>query len=346
MSKKFCSALVVSILVRSIQVASSAEMPPLIDRPNADSGPTQISVGIWVADISNIDSAQQTFTAEIAVVLRWKDPRLAHTGNGVVRYPREQIWHPRVGIVNETNSVSRKMPDSVEVEPDGTVTYRQLYVGAFTQPLRLHSFPFDRQTFRVQLVAVRYQSNEVMFVPDQVWIRDGLKEAGGISPSVTLPDWTIEKWELKPLVYALAPRHQYSSYAFEFTASRNVQYYILKVILPLVLIVMMSWSVFWIDPVHSNSQISIAVTSMLTLIAYRFAVDSQLPRLPYMTRLDAFILTSTLLVFFSLIEVLITTILETSRRTGRAKKIDRYCRAIFPAMFLIASIAIFVHPRG
>jgi len=330
----------------SIRLTLGSEAPALIDRPNADSGPTQISVGIWVADISNIDSAQQNFTAELAVVLRWKDSRLAHTGKGIVRYPLEQIWHPRVGIVNETNSVSRKMPDSVEVEPDGTVTYRQRYVGAFTQPLRLQSFPFDRQTFRVQLVAVRYQSNEVMFVPDQVWIQDGLKGAGGISPSVTLPDWTIEKWELKPLVYALAPRHQYSSYAFDFTASRNVQHYILKVILPLILIVIMSWSVFWIDPVHSNSQISIAVTSMLTLIAYRFAVDTQLPRLPYMTRLDAFILTSTLLVFFSLIEVLITTILETSRRTGRAKKIDRYCRAIFPAMFLIASIAIFVHPRG
>ena len=335
-----------AVFALSIRLTLGSEAPALIDRPNADSGPTQISVGIWVADISNIDSAQQNFTAELAVVLRWKDSRLAHTGKGIVRYPLEQIWHPRVGIVNETNSVSRKMPDSVEVEPDGTVTYRQRYVGAFTQPLRLQSFPFDRQTFRVQLVAVRYQSNEVMFVPDQVWIQDGLKGAGGISPSVTLPDWTIEKWELKPLVYALAPRHQYSSYAFDFTASRNVQHYILKVILPLILIVIMSWSVFWIDPVHSNSQISIAVTSMLTLIAYRFAVDTQLPRLPYMTRLDAFILTSTLLVFFSLIEVLITTILETSRRTGRAKKIDRYCRAIFPAMFLIASIAIFVHPRG
>src|SRR5438876_1658820 len=334
------------VFALSIRLTLGSEAPALIDRPNADSGPTQISVGIWVADISNIDSAQQNFTAELAVVLRWKDSRLAHTGKGIVRYPLEQIWHPRVGIVNETNSVSRKMPDSVEVDPDGTVTSRQRYAGAFTQPLRLQSFPFDRQTFRVQLVAVRYQSNEVMFVPDQVWIQDGLKGAGGISPSVTLPDWTIEKWELKPLVYALAPRHQYSSYAFDFTASRNVKNYILKVILTLILLVIMSWSVFWIDPVHSNSQISIAVTSMLTLIAYRFAVDTQLPRLPYMTRLDAFILTSTLLVFFSLIEVLITTILQTILRTGRAKKIDRYCRAIFPAMFLIASIAIFVHPRG
>src|SRR4029450_6276020 len=126
MSKRFCSALVVSILVRSIQLASSAEMPPLIDRPNADSGPTEISVGMWVVDINSIDSAQQTFTAEIAVVLRCKDPRLAHTRKGIVRYPRQQIWNPRVGIVNEKNPVSRKMPDSVEVEPDGTVTYRQL----------------------------------------------------------------------------------------------------------------------------------------------------------------------------------------------------------------------------
>jgi cadmium resistance protein CadD (predicted permease) len=99
-------------------------------------------------------------------------------------------------------------------------------------------------------------------------------------------------------------------------------------------------------PIHANSQISVAVTSMLTLIiAYRFAVDSQLPRLPYMTRLDAFILTSTLLVFFSLIEVLVTTILDNNQQTDRAKKIDRYCRAIFPVIFVVASIAIFVKPR-
>src|SRR5256886_17260325 len=262
----------------SIRLTLGSEAPALIDRPNADSGPTQISVGIWVADISNIDSDEQYFAGELAVVLRWKDSRLAHTGKGIVRYPLEQIWHPRLSIVNETNSVSRKMPDSVEVDPDGTVTYRQRYAGAFTQPLRLQSFPFDRQACRVQLVAVRYQSTEVMFVPDQVWIRDGLKEAGGISPSVTLPDWTMEKWELKPLVYALAPHHQYSSYTFEFTASRNVQHYILKVILPLVLIVIMSWAVFWITPTDASPQISIAVTSMLTLIAYRFAIDNQLPR--------------------------------------------------------------------
>jgi Neurotransmitter-gated ion-channel ligand binding domain/Neurotransmitter-gated ion-channel transmembrane region len=346
MSKRLYSALLVSILVRSIQLASGAEIPPLIDRPNADSGPTEISVGMWMTDISSIDSAQETFTAEIAVVLRWRDARLVHTGNGEVRYPLEQVWHPHVGIVNETNYVSRKMPDSVEVDPAGMVTHRQRYVGAFTQPLRLQSFPFDRQTFRIQLVAVPYQSTEVIFVPDQAWVRDGIEGAGGISSTVTLPDWTIEKSEVKPLVYDMAPHHQYASYAFEFTAARNVSHYILKVMFPLVLIVIMSWAVFWMDPIHSNSQISIAITSMLTLIAYRFSTDNQLPRLPYMTRLDAFILMGTVLIFFSLIEVISTTVMETSHRAPLAKTIDRYCRLIFPAIFVSATLAIFAHPRG
>ncbi|HET6889171.1 MAG TPA: hypothetical protein VFH87_14735 [Candidatus Udaeobacter sp.] len=329
----------------SSQVAWSAEAPALIDRPAAGAGPTQVSVGIWIVDVTSIDSAQQNFTAEVAVVLRWKDPRLAHTGNGVVRYSLEQIWHPRAVIVNETTSVTRKFPDSGEVEADGTVIYRQRYAGAFTQPLRLRSFPFDRQIFRIQLVAIRYRPDEVMFVPDQDWINNGLKQAGGIAPLITLPDWTIENWQTKPLTYALAPGFEYSSYTFEFTAARNVQHYILKVILPLVLIVIMSWSGFWIDPVNSSAEISVAVTSMLTLIAYRFAVDTQVPRLPYMTRLDVFFLISTLLVFFSLIEVLVTTILDDKQQTKLAKRIDRYCRVIFPAIFALAIIGIFFRGR-
>ena len=329
----------------SSQVAWSAETPALIDRPTAGAGPTQVSVGIWVVDITNIDSAQQNFTADIAVVLRWKDARLGHTGTGVVHYALEQIWTPRVGIANETSSVVRKFPESAEVEPDGTVLYRQRYVGSFTQPLRLQSFPFDRQDFAVQFVAIRYQPNEVAFLPDENWIRDGVRQAAGISPSVTLADWTVENWDAKASVYALTPRMQYSGYVFEFTARRNVEYYILKVILPLVLIVMMSWSVFWTDPTNSSTQFSIAVTSMLTLIAYRFAVDTQLPRLPYMTRLDVFFLISTLLVFFSLIEVLVTTILENNRQPERAKAIDRYCRVIVPVIFGLAIVGIFFRAR-
>jgi Neurotransmitter-gated ion-channel ligand binding domain len=277
MQRVFFYLLVLSVI--SMQCAHSAEVPAVIDRPGADDGPTQVSTAIWIVDISNIDSAQQNFTADVAIVLRWKDTRLAHTGKGAVYYPLDQIWTPRVSVANETSSVVRKFPESAEVEPDGTVLYRQRYIGAFTQPLRLRSFPFDRQTFHIQLVALRYGPDEVTFVPDQNWINNGLRQGAGIASSITLPDWTIEKWNTKPVTYALAPSLEYSGYAFEFTAARNVVHYILKVILPLVLIVITSWVVFWIEPSEPGIQLSIGMTSMLTLIAYRFGVDTQLPPL-------------------------------------------------------------------
>src|SRR6478609_528965 len=212
--------LVVAFMAMSIQLMRSAETPALIERPGSGNGPTQVSVGIWIVDISNIDSAQQSFTADIAIVLRWKDARLAHTGTGAVHYGLDQIWTPRVSIANETSSVVRKLPESAEVEPDGTVLYRQRYVGSFTQPLRLQSFPFDRQSFRIQFVAIRYRPDEVVFVADENWIHDGLLKAAGISRSITLPDWTVERWGAKASVYSLTPGLQYSGYSFEFTASR------------------------------------------------------------------------------------------------------------------------------
>ena len=127
--------LLAGFLAIAIQFARGAETPTLIDRPNADSGPTQISVAIWFVDVSSIDSAQQSFTADVVVVLRWKDPRLAHVGGGVALYPLDQIWNPRVVVVNETNSISHRFPDSVEVGTDGTVIYRQRLVGSFAQAL-------------------------------------------------------------------------------------------------------------------------------------------------------------------------------------------------------------------
>src|ERR1700736_4708477 len=94
----------VTLLVMSILHARGTEMPVVIDRPAAADGPTQVSIGIWIVDVSNIDSAQQSFTADIAVVLQWKDARLAHTGAGLAHYALDQIWTPRVAIANETSS--------------------------------------------------------------------------------------------------------------------------------------------------------------------------------------------------------------------------------------------------
>ena len=56
----------VVLVAMSMRLVRGAEAPAVIDRPAAGNGPTQVSIGIWIVDISKIDSAEQSFTAEVA----------------------------------------------------------------------------------------------------------------------------------------------------------------------------------------------------------------------------------------------------------------------------------------
>jgi len=129
-----------------------------------------------------------------------------------------------------------------------------------------------------------------------------------------------------------------SGFALSFEARREIGYFIVKVIIPLIFIVAMSWVVFWIDPMESGTQISVAITTMLTLIAYRFSIDSSLPNVSYLTRLDYFILLSTILIFASLIEVIFTSTLAKLEKVSQARAIDRRMRLLFPLAFVLVSV--------
>jgi hypothetical protein len=100
------------------------------------------------------------------------------------------------------------------------------------------------------------------------------------------------------------------------------------------MIVMMSWLVFWIDPTLAAFQISVSVTAMLTMIAYRFALAGMMPRLTFLTSLDYFVLVSTLMVFLAMVEVIYTAHLSTNGQLEKARKLDRRARWFAPLIYI------------
>jgi hypothetical protein len=98
---------------------------------------------------------------------------------------------------------------------------------------------------------------------------------------------------------------------------------------------MMSWLVFWIDPTLIASQISVSVTAMLTIIAYRFALAGMVPRLAFLTSLDYFVMVSNLIVFLAMIEVVYTAYLSTNGQLEKARKVDRNMRWIAPLIYFV-----------
>jgi len=306
-------------------------------RPGEDEGPTEVRIAVFVLDIDAIDNVNQSFDANLFVMCRWRDPSLAHGGKGQISFPLTAVWHPRMQIVNRQR-MWMTFPDVVEVSPDGEVVYRQRGWGSFSQPLDLHDFPFDRQVFSIQLAAAGYTSEEVSLVPDP-------ERASGIADKLSLPDWDIVNFaaETKPYNPQTGEeREGIAGFAISFEARRHHGYYVAKVIVPLVLIVAMSCVVFWIDPKESATRISVSVTTMLTLIAYRFAVGMELPRVSYLTRLDYFILLSTVLIFSTLLEVVTISALARRGKLALAQKVDVWSRWVFPAAFLSVGLETLV----
>ena len=132
---------------------------------------------------------------------------------------------------------------------------------------------------------------------------------------------------------------------FDLVAHRRVGYYVWKVILPLSMIVVMSWSVFWMDPNNLGPQTGIAATSMLTLIAFLFALGNILPRISYLTTMDRFVMGSSALVFAALLEAIGSGYLASHGRAATAVRIERQCRWLFPTVFIGLIIAELVVRR-
>jgi hypothetical protein len=290
-----------------------------------------VEVKVLVLDIQEIDSVVQDFTANLVIVQRWRDSSLAHKGPGSISRPLDDIWSPSIQIINQQRLIST-LPRTVEIHPDGEVVHRLRVWGSFSQPLDLRLFPFDTQRLQFTLASVGFGAEYVNLVPSS---------SSRISESLTIPDWEVTGWDIGTSdIFLDDESASVQRIVFSLDVKRDSSFFIFKVIMPLILIVMMSWLVFWIDPGLAASQISVSVTSMLTVIAYRFAIAGMMPRLGFLTVLDYFVIASTLMVFLSMVEVIYTAYLSASDQLEKARKVDRKARWISPLIYVALTVNI------
>lgn len=328
----FNKVWLVTTLLLSLSQVTQASM----NHPNQDEGKdTEVHVIGAILDVDKIDSAEQNFTLNLYTVFRWKDPRLIHNVDGGIIRNLSDVWNPRITIMN-TQRLWANTKDVVEVSPEGEVTYRLHVFGDFSQPMNLQEFPRDKHVFEVPVVAAGYRDGGVKFV--SLADNDSF-----MAEKLSVADWNVSNMRGEPREVVLSNGIKLPGFVFSFEGERLVHHYVVKAIIPLALIVMMSWVVFWIDPKQVPNQLSVAVTTVLTLIAYHIALSGRLPEIPYLTRMDKFLFSSTLLVFMSLIEVVITSHFSSTNRLEVARRIDRTARWFFPLLFLFSISASFFY---
>lgn len=294
--------------------------------PVTASDPIDVEVGIFVIDISELHDATQTFRADFHLSARWHDAQLADPdADEIRRFPLTNVWHPQLDVRNRRD-VEFLFPREVEVDRLGNVHYRQRISGHLSARLDLREFPFDRQVLSIEIVSVRYGPEEVSLEVDV--------ERTGTFGRFTLPGWDVELGDARSIeVQGAATGTKLSQIELPIQVDRRVAYYRWSMLAPLVLLVLMAWSVFWIDPALLPSQLAVSTASVFALIAFRLSTRNLLPPVHYMTRGDTFVLGCTLLVFFAFGQTVLTGRLAKTGRETLARAIDRWSRWIYLAVF-------------
>jgi len=298
-------------------------------RPDADGPPVHIDVRVVVIKIFEINEAAQTFKADAVVGLYWLDPRLSETVRGGpignCDFTIDDIWHPDMRAIN-LRAVIRRLGETVVIEPDGRVRYSQQVLADYAADLDLAMFPFDTQQLAIRLASFGYGPGDITFTVRSV-------EADQL-PNRELAGWSfVEDFTSADVPPVVVDDRSFSRLDQVIVMRRKPGYYLLNFALPLCLIVLMAWSVFWLDPQSWASQIGIATATSFTLIAFLIALRSRLPPVDYLTRMDQLSLFSTILVFGALGEVVLTSRLAQTGRLDRARRIDAAARWVYLGLF-------------
>ena len=124
--------------------------------------------------------------------------------------------------------------------------------------------------------------------PDEVALTVN-REGTGRLAAFSIAGWDVEMSHAEISALELESGERVVRFTQHLIGDRHTNYYVMKVIIPLGLIVFMAWTVFWVDPSDVGPQFGVATASVLTLIAFQFSLGRMLPPVSYLTQIDKFL---------------------------------------------------------
>jgi len=325
-------------------------------------GPLKVNIGFNLVNITNISEREETIEFEGALYLNWMDPRLAYDPEEVgldnlasldyTHTPRRiyqgdfavkeifEGWRLHMVMPNGIGDrVTTNM--AVSIWPNGRVEYTETFYAMAETPMQLRRFPFDVQHLEIFFHPFVYLRDEVVLVPDDNLVRTWQQNLG-------IAEWVQGAMVLEErpanIAYFDDSRETVSELMVTIEITRRPWHVLASIIFPMILLVSLTWSVFWMDEESVSDRINITFIGILSVVAYYLVIQDNIPRIDYLTLIDGFIITTFLVLSAG---VVLTVVMERLRQSGRpqevGRKVDRVSRWAFPlGYFSISTIVCLV----
>ena len=329
--------LMLLALLCSVRALADDELP--VQSPDGDR-PTDVRLSLNINKIHDIRPVAESFNLDAYLAVNWRDQRagrLVTDHRTSLTFEDEQLeewhgklWMPALEIINilGSKSVSNRR---LIVYADGRVFYNERFSATLHAPMNFRRFPFDTQLLRIVIEPFSYSASKLRF-----------SELSRVYPTENAA-WPMLEWravarscrvgeqQYEYLADSTAER-KFAQFAFTLQVERLPGYFVLQIILPLAVIMLCAWSVFFVK--DGATQLSLISTLMLTVYAFNFFITDSLPKLPYGTFLGKLITISFIAIFLQLL----VHVLEL--RSGRELTARQNAAAagLFVAAFLFANL--------
>jgi len=309
----------------------------LLSPPMANNRPVKVKTGLFLTNLIDVDEVKEMFRISGYLFMTWKDPRLTFSpmgGNTDRSYKSDSIWVPRVFLVNA--AVQRERTNvNIRGDADGTIHYLELFKAELTTSFYLEPFPFDTESLEMFVEPLLDERDTMTLEYDN-------QVAGvGTEPFVELAQWKILRLQGAEHRQAIAKTgKEISELEIDVVVQRRYRYYVWKVFLPLLAMVAIAYSAFWIKVSDYYTQISITLTAILTEIAFLFAISTSLPKVPYLTFIDAFFLVSFGFSCVCLVELVAVHQGLERNWPQYAERVRSISRILYPVIYIAVLVVI------
>ncbi len=264
----------------------------------------QALCGIYLMNLYDLNVSEYSFYADFYVWMKW-------------RHERDPLNVEFVNAVEKWGFTQNYFSDTVQVKPDGSYYNGMRIEGRFYHSFDLRRFPLDRHELDIRMEHVYYSLDSMEYVPDE--------QEDLFRKDFAIPGWKIDgaSLEVHKNTYdtnfgeASEGASDYSDITFKLIVSRPLSYFLLKLLLPLLVVILASLGGLLIHPNYIDARTSLPIGGLLSCVFLQQSYSSALPDVGYMVLMDKIYLLS-----YMLIAAIMLRIIVVGNRLGRKKKND------------------------
>ncbi|MFA7197843.1 MAG: hypothetical protein WC093_00995 [Methanoculleus sp.] len=298
--------------------------------------PIPVKVGIELEQITSVDQVSENFAIVANIWMEWNDPALAFSPdecNCRVKIYRsindfvdaEGSRWPEFRLYNQ-QAQRWTQNQIIVVQPNGTATYFEHFWTTLQAPdFNFRAYPFDTQDFFIRIDSL---------YPEELYVYEPWPEKTAIGTQIGEEEWYITSINTNISTVEITALN--SRYSFHFEAARHLTFYVLRILVPILIIILLTYVTFLLKDYGKRAEIASA--NLLLFIAFNFTIAGDLPRLSYLTFLDAVLVATFVITGTTVAYNLYLRWLATERQKEIAERIDRVMVWLYPAAYIAALV--------